>query len=80
MRDTASDFHEPDGSHEGHWPHEALRMLRLSPPTQAWVPLLREESVVDVLRGGTGRRTDRPSGTGGREGVAGDRGSEEQAK
>lgn len=80
MQDQTSDIHEPDGSHEGHWPHEALHMLRLSPPTQTWIPLLRAESIVDVLRGGTGRREDRPSGTGSREGLAGDRSNEEQTK
>jgi hypothetical protein len=80
MQDQQSYLDEPDGSHEGSWPQEALHVLRVPLPPQAGQPMLRSQSVVDVLRGGTGRRTDRPPGTGSREGMAGDRGSEEQTK
>ena len=80
MQDQESYLHEPDGTHEGHWPQEALRVLRLSPPSSTWIPLLRSQSVVDVLRGGTGRRGTGSLGAGSGEGVAGDRSDKEQAK
>ena len=80
MQDQESYLQEPDGTHEGHWPQEALHVLRLPPSTPAGKSLLRSKPVVDVLFGGTGRREDRPFGPGGGEGVAGDRGSKEQTK
>ena len=80
LQDETSDLHESASTHAGHWPQEALHMLRLSPPAQTWIPLLRSQSVVDVLRGGTGRRETGPLGAGDREGLAGDRGNKEQAK
>ena len=80
LQDQESDLHESAATHAGEWPQEALHMLRVSPSTQAGKSLLRKEPVVDVLCGGTGRRDDRSSGPAGREGLAGDRSREEQAK
>lgn len=80
MQDQANYLEEPDGSHEGSWPQEALHVLRLPPSTPAGKSLLRREPVVDVLCGGTGRREDRPSGPSSGEGMAGNWGSEEQTK
>ena len=69
MQDQESDLQEPTGSHEGHWPQEALSMLGLSSPAQTRIALLRAESVVDVLCGRTSRRDDRLAGPGSRESV-----------
>ena len=69
MQDQESNLQEPTGSHEGHWPHEALHMLGLSPPSSTWIPLLQAQSVVDVLCGRTSRRDDRLAGPGSRESV-----------
>jgi len=67
LPDTSRDDSELISTHAGSWPHEALSMLRLSSPAQAWQPLLHHQPVVDVLRGGTGRRDDRSTGAGGSE-------------
>lgn len=67
MQDQQSYMEEPDGSHEGQWPQEALHMLRVPLPTPAGKSLLRGKPVVDVLSGGTGRREDRLAGPGRRE-------------
>lgn len=80
MQDHQSLMEELDGSHEGQWPQEALHMLRVPLPAQAGQSMLRSQPVVDVLCGGTGRRDDRPPGTGHREGMAGDRWNKEQTK
>lgn len=80
MQDQQSYMEEPDGSHEGQWPQEALHMLRVPLPTPAGQSMLRSQPVVDVLCGGTGRRGDRPSGPAGREGLVGDRSHQEQTK
>ena len=80
MQDQTSDFQEPDGAREGQWPHEALHMLRVSLSTPTGQSMLRGQSVVDVLRGGTGRRVDRSAGSGSGESLAGDRSNKEQTK
>jgi hypothetical protein len=80
MQDQASYLEEPDGTHEGSWPQEALHVLRLPPSTPAGKSLLRSKPVVDVLSGGTGRREDRLAGPAGGEGMVGDRSSEGQTK
>ena len=80
MQEQESNLHEPDGTHEGHWPQEALHMLRVPSSTPPGKSLLRGQPAGDVLRSDAGRREDRPHGPGSREGLAGDRGSEEQTK
>ena len=80
MQDQEGNVQEPNGTHEGHWPQEAMPMLRLSSPASTWIPLLRSKSAVDVLLGHEGRREDGPTGPGSRESLDGDRSREESTK
>ena len=80
VQDPESYLQEPDGSHEGHWPQEAMYVLGVPPSPPTWQSLLQPKSIVDVLCGGTGRREDRSAGLDCREGMAGDRSSEGQTK
>lgn len=70
VQDAPRDHPEPISTHAGCWPHEAVHMLRVSPSTQAGITLLRSQPVVDVLRGGTGRREAGPAGVGSGESMA----------
>jgi len=69
MQDQKGNYPESISTHAGSWPHEALSMLRLSSPAQTWIPLLQQQPVVDVLRGGTGRREAGSVGAGSSEGL-----------
>jgi len=69
MQDETGDRPELISTHAGSWPHEAVSMLRVPSSASPWQPLLHHQPVVDVLRGGTGRREDRSTGAGSSEGL-----------